>query len=95
MKKVNIKGRNYRILRRARKGSTGRQILDGYSDATNAEIYISETTGRDFHQVLMHEMIHACFNEVGIDIPLQIEEIICESVSTMIDQNFKITPRKK
>ena len=100
MKRVNIKGRVYRIISKphpdaATELNQPEEKLDGYCDSEGAEIYLNPNLDREFYQTLIHEMIHGCLYEVGVELSPELEEVVAESVSIMIDQNFKISPKGK
>lgn len=63
---------------------------DGFCEPNDSRIYICNSID-DLRkrQVLIHELIHATLSEVGVYLDNEkLEDVICESVATMIESNF-------
>jgi hypothetical protein len=71
----------------------------GFYDPQNKQIRIDpRLKGAAFTSTLLHEMVHALFDRGGLAqtrIPSSLEEIICEQLSTIILENFELTPKRK
>lgn len=61
------------------------------------EIHIDATLkGEEYYSVLVHECFHGLFHRVGFNqtrIPIDVQELLAESVATMFTENFKITKK--
>ena len=52
--------------------------------------------GDALKQTLVHELVHAIFARAGLaqtDISSDVEEIICEQVAIVINENFRLTQK--
>lgn len=90
--KLNIFGRIVNVMKR--KKMTEQTGCTGLFYPTEGRIELeAELVGDEYMQVLIHEIIHCVIHRVGIDqarIGDGVEEILCESVSTALVENFKI-----
>lgn len=69
----------------------------GLCDSKASLILIDDSLkGKDLVSTLLHEAIHAVFGRIGLrqGIELSTEETIAESISVMIEENFKLIPKK-
>ncbi len=66
----------------------------GIFDPTNKLIMVdADLVGDEYTQTVLHELIHSVIHRVGIDqanIGDGVEEILCESISVALVENFKI-----
>lgn len=73
-------------------------VAGSYNTSTK-EIEIDKSLkGKEFNQVLLHELIHAVFDRLGLintNVSHELEEIICDNVATAISENAKLVWNKK
>lgn len=94
-RKINVKGQDYKIIQISRKEDVkGYSENTGWTDTTEKVIAIAtDQSKKAIKQVLIHEMIHACFAEVGVhsaQLPRELEEVIAESLASMFTKHFNI-----
>jgi len=87
--KLNIKGAKYKVIYKKLEGKHGE------CDLSKKIIYIdtSKNTQGKMHRVTFwHELTHAYLNEmyIGDLIPIELEEILCETVANMIEDHFNL-----
>ncbi len=64
----------------------------GHYDGENSQIVVdSSLTEKEFVTTLMHEVIHATFDRLNIQINPTIEEMLCEVITISIYDNFKVS----
>ena len=93
--KLNIFGQIIRVLKRrdmiASSGCRGMYRPD------EKLIEIDESqVGYEYWHTLVHEIVHSVIYRTGIDqarLDPGVEEILCENVSTAINENFKLTKK--
>lgn len=69
----------------------------GECDAEARIITIDKSLkGDDLKQTILHEEIHAIFARIGLRqaVDLEVEEIIAESISTFVIENYRMIPKK-
>ena len=90
VKKINVFGRNIAVKEADIEGFMG--IFDGVKKEITINNKLSK---KDYVPTLLHEMGHALFDRAGLrqSIPNELEEIVVEQFSDMINENFKLIPR--
>jgi len=70
--------------------------LHGLYDPDLGLIKIRREDDRNF-QVIIHEVLHATFHRLGLRHTLdeQLEEVLCDTIATVIDENFKLERRRE
>lgn len=89
-KSIKIHGKNFKIKRKKMEDD------DGVFDKKTSEIIIEESlSGKEFQQTLLHEEFHAVCFMIGANqgINKDVEEILVESLSKFVVENYKLTPR--
>lgn len=77
-----------------------RYIKDAHGDYDyhTKQIRLEESLkGKLFVETLIHEAIHAVFDRVGLNqaIDHNLEEIVCDNVAKMIEENFVLEIKKR
>lgn len=87
-KKVNIKGREYTIIRR----DLSKENCQGYVSDTEIVLH-DKLKGRALVTCLLHECLHSVWEEVGLNqtrIPLDLQEVCVEAASTFLADTFTL-----
>ena len=64
---VNIKGRDYKIIKTTKDITSKGELCDGVSDSLNKTIYIKLQDNTEYVlQTIIHELIHANYFECGL-----------------------------
>jgi hypothetical protein len=89
---IDILGKSYRVRVKEIDESVAR---------VNYSLQIIEINpcqkGQKFDECLIHEIIHATFDRIGVGstkLNSDIEEIFCDSIAKVISENFKLVRRK-
>lgn len=94
----SIKIYGWDIPIKKQKGLTESAGFLGYYDYEARHIVIDAAIPKEHYMsTLLHEIIHALFHRAGLHqakIPESLEEIICEQVSTVLTENFKLTGKR-
>ena len=85
---INVKGQKYKIIYKELEDKHGE------CDLLKKIIYIDtskKTQGRVHRITFWHELVHAYLNEMYINvlIPIEIEEILCETIANMIEDHHE------
>lgn len=91
---MNILGRKYSLKLNNSLTEIGLAGRCSYEPPT---IEFAEDTSLDVVHTILHEAIHATINRVGVDqtVPIEIIEVLCESIPNMLQDNFDINFKKK
>lgn len=92
-KNVNVFGKQYQVIHSDKpEGGFHPEIHYGFCDSTSYKIYIAKGKDHTIHTYI-HELVHAMCDRIGLrqtGLQLEIEEIICEGVATVITEAFDI-----
>lgn len=94
--KLKVFGEEIRVLKEKgllEKGMRAYYIPDKKMISIDATL-----VGKDYFSSLVHELVHVVWRRTGLDqtqIPMQVEEIICENVAIAMIENFEIRFKSK
>ena len=91
---LNIFGKKIKVLKK-KKLAENHNAYGAYIPDQNLIVIDAGLVGNAYLQTVIHETIHAILDRSGICQGLvneQLEEIICENISTAMMENFKIKP---
>ncbi len=98
-KNVLIYGKSYEIIQEENIKDDDGTSLDGSADLEKAIISITASLKKNEKlQTFMHEFIHVTLRRVGLNqaqLSEDLEEVICESLSTMFTETFSHLRFKK
>jgi hypothetical protein len=93
--KLNIFGHMYRVFKCKELPIANTRGLCSIDEKV---ILIHEDyVGSEYMQILLHEIFHATFARASInqaEISHDLEEIICDTLATVITDNFHLRPKK-
>ena len=87
---LKVLGRKVRIVF---DGLTSDSI--GHYNYAETKIAIREEfKDQELHDcTILHEIIHATLDRIGTQLDTQLEEVLAESLATVISENFRLEPR--
>ncbi len=81
------------------KGLANNKGLSGYYCPKDKVIVIdADARGDEFMLIKIHEVFHAMFDRIGLaqtGISRDVQEILAESVATVIVENFDLKPKRR
>lgn len=93
-KKKKIKGRVWKIREVFEPIDDDGQVCWGVCDYDNRIIYIKKTLAKDQKlATYLHEVLHASFHELGLDMTPKKDEEIVQGLEDIILRLFRIVPR--
>lgn len=94
---LSVLGLNVKVLKK--NNLINKYGIAGSYNFKSKDINIDNSLKADnFNQCLIHELIHATFDRIGIintNLDANLEEIICDNIATVIVENFKLKIKKK
>ena len=93
--KFNVFGQKIRLIVKSGLIESGARAL--FLPGESKILIDSTLKGEDYMQTILHEIVHSVIHRVGINqsgVTDGIEEILCESISTALVENFSIKHKK-